>query len=413
MQNTQNTTVMLRKKNMLEILKIVRNNPMISRPEIAKKARLTSVTVSTLIAELMDRNIVIEGGLADSQGGRKAQLYHFNKDAGKIIGINMRIGFVTVELYDLVGNRIATGESFFLDDKQKVEETTDRMVDAVHKILSANALKAEDILGIGVTMPGRVDHERGIVYHLPNLRQWHDVPLKEWLENALNIQTFIDRDTNSNVMYLKWEGVLEECSDLVYLSIDEGIGSGVLIDDAVYHGSHGLAGEVGHMTVEPDGPLCNCGNRGCIEVFTSNQAIVKYYRDELAKSGKGTEECDRILGNHSAENKLVVEMAKMAEAGDREADNAFHHAVKYLKALIINIINTYDVSMVVVECSWMKEAKRYFNEMVSGVYDRVQLIKRSDIKIVLNQVAEVFSKSPYIVVIERLFTDLDDNILIH
>jgi len=405
------TTASLKKRNLLNILKIIRNNPRISRPEIVNEAKLSGSTVSTLIAELLRNNLIIEEGLADSSGGRKALLYSFNKDMARILSINMLMGSITIELFDMIGNGLSDRIELIFDSNQNVEKTLYTLIDAIKKFLEKNNLTPRDILGIGMSVPGRVDHELGIIHNLPNLKQWKDVPVKKIIESEIGIPFILDRDTNTNILYLAWNEFTDKKSKSVYASIVEGIGTGVIIDDNVYHGSHGLAGEMGHTTVVHSGLPCNCGNKGCVELYVSNRAIIKSYLDNLKSVNNDTTECDEVLGIQSAENKYIIKMAQKALTGDLEADSAFLQAVEYLKSFFVNIINTFDPQLLIIDCPWMKIKRDYFNETVSGVFDRINSIGRNDISIVLNHTPDIFSKSPYILVIEHMFSDLENNTL--
>lgn len=405
------TTAALRNKNVLKIMKVVRKNPRISRPDIARELKLSGATVNALIAELVKRNIVIEEGLADSDVGRKAFLYSFNKDFSHIISINMLMGRISIELYDMIGNRLSFGKDLLFDDGQKVEKTLYSLTDAISGLLSENHVPAKSVLGIGMSVPGRVDHELGVICSLPNLRQWKNVPVKSLIEAELGIPLILDRDTNANILYLKWDEFSEEKSNMIYASIVEGIGTGVIIDDAVYHGGHGLAGETGHTTIVHDGRMCNCGNRGCVESYVSNKAIIGSYFNELKAVGKDTAECEAVLGNRLEENKYILTMAKRAIDDDSHADVSFFQAVDYLKTFFVNIINSFDPELLIIDCPWMKVNREYFNELVSGVFERVGLVGRNDIHIILNQTPDIFSKSPYILVIESLFTNISNSSL--
>lgn len=407
-----NTTADLRKRNMLEILKVVRSNPLISRPEIAKIANLTSVTVSTLISELLKRNIVIEQGEADSTGGRKAMVYSFNQNSKYIIGVNIQIEMISVDLFDLSGLRVHKGARIKVEKMQSAEQTIYLMINEIKELMYLTENTPKKILAVGVTLPGVVDYKTGIAHKIANLGKWNDVPIKERFEDELELPVYVESDTNSHLAYLKWADTLDINGNASYLLIGDGIGGSVMIDGAIYHGEHGLAGEVGHITLEIDGPPCSCGNRGCFEVLASNSAIIRYYANEMAKAGKDTAHIDLILGNRLAENDFILEMAKKAEDNDREADLAFKKASKYIRVCLSNMINTFDSSLLIIECKWMREARKYFNEIVSGVFDINKLVRRNDVKIVLNPVEDIQRVSTYVVVIDKLFTDLDDNALI-
>ena len=404
------TTANLRRNNMLEILKVIKKNRLISRPEIAQQTKLTSVTVNTLIGELMKNRIVIEEGFANSIGGRKAVVYRFNASAYYIIGVNMKINLVTIDLFDLDATKVTKGRVIHLKEGESVENVISDIIQSIQEIIKDSQEQFRDIIGIGVTVPGRVDYENGVVCHLTNLKNWVNIPLRNIIERAVNIPTFIERDTNSHISYLKWLDITENKSNVVYCSIGEGIGAAILIDNSVYHGVNGLAGEVGHTTLEPDGPPCNCGNFGCVEVLTSNKAILNYYKELVDIQSRNA--IDDMLQNGHDEVECVRMLTQLALNGDAAADAAFTKASKYVSACIGNIINTYNPSLIILECKWIKEVRKYFNDITSRVFERNSLLDRNDVKIILNPVEDIFSPASSTIVLEYLFSDVDNNRLI-
>jgi predicted NBD/HSP70 family sugar kinase len=395
---------------MLEILKAIKKNRLISRPEIAQQTRLTSVTVNTLICELMKNRIVTEEGFANSVGGRKAVVYRFNASAYYIIGVSMQIKAVTIDLFDLDATKVMKGRTVHLEEGESVENIISDIIQSIQELIHNSQGQFHDIIGIGVTVPGRVDYENGVISHLTNLKGWVNIPLRDIIEREVNIPTFIERDSNSHISYLKWIDVTENRSNVVYCGIGEGIGAAVLINNSVYHGDTGLAGEVGHTTLELDGPPCNCGNFGCVEALASNKAILNYYKDLVDAQRRSA--VDDLLQKEHDENACIPMLTQLALNGDEAADAAFSKAAKYLCACIGNIINTYNPSLIILECKWMKEARKYFNDITSKVFERNSLLDRNDVKIILNPVEDIFSRASSTIVLEHLFSDVDNNRLI-
>lgn len=415
MESKMNSTAMMRKKNLLKIIEVVLGNPYLSRPEIARMVGLTGMTVNTLVAELERRNIVVQKGLQDSKGGRKALLYNINCKSKTIVGVTLQIEQATVDIFDLCGRKTAEGIVLPLHAGEQIERDLSRIVAAIRKITSGSTGNREDILGVGMAVPGRVDCRNGIVYNLTNMPRWRNVPLKEMLEKELGMPVFVERDTYAHLRHLRLSAQAEDRGDvpnMVYLAIDEGIGAGVILDNRVYHGSHGLAGEVGHISLDPDGPPCNCGNRGCTEVYASHDAIIRNYARNLKKMSLEDAEVGNVLGRRSLENKFILDLARKAADGDAAADHAFQVAVRYLAACIINIINMYDPSLIVIECKWMRMARKYFHMVVSSVFQGCRLFNRNDVEIVLNPVEDIFESSSYAVVMDRMLTEPDGNALI-
>lgn len=406
------TTAMLRKNNMLEILKEIKKNRVITKTEIAHQTKLTTVTVSTLVDGLVRKNIVIEEGYGNSIGGRKPVLYRFNNAAYNIIGINMKLNMITVDLFDMGANKVFNGAVIHFKEDQSVENTISVIVRNIHKMIADLKLEPHNIIGIGITLPGRIDYERGLVCHLTNVRNWVNIPLKSIIESETGIPAYIERDTNSHLAYLKWLDITENRQNVVYCTIGEGIGSAVLIDGSVYHGEHGLAGEIGHTTLDPEGPHCNCGNNGCVEVFTSNKAIIGYYLDFAKEAETPDHELTEMLKGEYDESELVDTLAMRALEGNEAAGKAFSKVSKYICSLVVNIINSYNPSMIILECGWMKIARTYFNGIVTRVFERTTLLDRNDMKIILNPVDDIFGQASSTIVLEQLFSDVDNNRLI-
>lgn len=405
------TTANLRKGNLLEILRVIRMHKRITRPEIAKKTKLTSVTVSTLITELVARNIVLEEGFADSRGGRKAVVYKFNNNAYNIIGVNLSLNRLTIDIYDLEGAKIAEGISTASHIGQTVENTVSIIVKGINTIIKDTKKKKSEIIGIGVLVPGRVDYDNGIVVYLPNISNWINIPLKNMIESEVGIPTLVERDTNSHILYLGLQGISDQYTNVVYCSFSEGIGAAVQIEGTVFRGDHGLAGEVGHTIIEPDGPLCSCGNHGCVESLASCRAIGNYYVEELEKNGRDTAEVLELI-NTLPEMEWAEQLAVRANEGDEAADRAFTIATKYLCICTHNIINSYDPEQIIIECKWMRIARKYFNQLVSSIFDSHSTMDRNDVKIILNPVDDIFAVATFAVVIESLMHSPVNNRLI-
>jgi predicted NBD/HSP70 family sugar kinase len=398
---------------MLEILKIIKKNRIVSRPEIALQTKLTSVTVSTLIGELMKNNIVVEEGFANSIGGRKAALYRFNESAYYIIGVNMRLSNVSIDLYDLGAKMVHRGAVIHMKEGQSVENIISAIIRGIHKLIADTKDKYPETIGIGVTVPGRVDFEHGLICHLTNLKDWVNIPLKDILEAETGIRTYIERDTNSHISYLKWLDVTENRSNVVYCEVGDGIGAAVMIDGSVYRGEHGLAGEVGHTIVDLDGPLCNCGNHGCVEVFSSNKAITdQYLKNYKELNGREDEELVAQLSGDYDDNEVIDMLAHRALAGDAAADKAFTRACRYVFACMVGVVNTYNPSLIIIESQWMRTARRYFTDLVTKVFESNRLLDRKDIKIILNPVDDIYSQGCSTIILEQLFSDIDNNRLI-
>lgn len=253
------------------ILNKIRTASPISRAQIAKETTLTPPTVSSIVKELIEQGIVSESSLGESQGGRKPTMLLINSSAFYVIGVDAGPETVECILTDLSGrvmertvNNISipiTNEHFLSILKQGIQH-----------ILEVSRLLEEHILGIGVAMHGVVDVETGTSLIAPNLNLT-DIPIRSEIEKAFGLQVKVENDARAMALGEYWFGGHGELDSMAAVNIGRGVGAGIVIEGKLYHGAQDLAGEFGHMTIDINGEVCTCGNRGCLQTFATGPAI--------------------------------------------------------------------------------------------------------------------------------------------
>lgn len=199
------------------------------------------------------------------------------------------------------------------------------------------------IKAVGCSVPGPLDSERGIVIFSPNLA-WHDVPFVKMLHEYLSVPIVIDDDARCAVLGEARKGAAQGARNIVFVTFSTGIGSGVIIDGQIYRGSHGAAGEVGHMTLEPNGPLCACGNRGCFEALASGSAIAAQAQ-QAVKHGAATALADVVVQPNELTAEQVMQAAVM---GDAVAIRIVETAGVYAGIGLAAVASAFDPDMIVV-----------------------------------------------------------------
>ena len=217
------------------------------------------------------------------------------------------------------------------------EHVITRIVATVNEVLKLSGFSGKPgCLAIGA--PGPLDPRRGFVYQAPNLG-WRDVPLKPLLEEALHIPVVVGNDANLAALGEHVFGAVRGVDDMIYVTVSTGIGGGLILGGKLYHGASSGAGEIGHMTVEPDGPVCSCGNRGCLEALASGTAMAKRARQLVeAGSGRGI----FMLAGGAMENITARVVSRAAAGGDEEALGILAGAGRALGiglACVINLLN--------------------------------------------------------------------------
>lgn len=220
------------------------------------------------------------------------------------------------------------------------EHVIRRIVRTVEQVQIKAGLRGK-VNALGIGAPGPLDPVRGIVYQAPNLG-WRDLPLKKILEDKTQIPAAIDNDANLAALGEHVFGAGRGVEDMVYVTVSTGIGGGLILGGKLYYGTGFGAGELGHMTVEPDGPKCRCGNRGCLEALASGTAMARQ-ADEFIEQGRGR----GILKIAGEKNKVSSQIvAQAAAAGDQEALDILTAAGRYLGIALANIINILNPTLI-------------------------------------------------------------------
>ncbi|MNI03765.1 N-acetylglucosamine repressor [compost metagenome] len=312
---------LIKKMNKTIVLDTIRHRQPLSRADISAEIGLNKATVSSLVAELIDSHLVTEIGPGESSGGRKPTLLLFNKQAGFAIGIDIRVNDLLAVLVDLEGN-VVREKSVPLEDF-----APDNVVDQIRKTIRQLSRKLPEspygIVGIGIGVPGLVD-EKSHVVSAPNLG-WNQIDLLDFLISEFGNNIHIDNEANAGAIGEKLFGVGIDSQNLVYLSIGVGIGAGIIVGGELYRGASNFSGEVGHMTIAEDGPLCRCGNRGCWETLASEKALLDQAAQEWPEA--------------SAELEDILEVARSGNPKAIELINRFGSQLGVGLANLVNILN--------------------------------------------------------------------------
>ena len=231
---------------------------------------------------------------------------------------------------------------------------------------------------LGIGAPGPLDAATGLVYFAPNLN-WHNVQLKDLLEAALGLPVLVDNDANLAALGEQVYGAGRGTRDMVYITVSTGVGGGLILDGQIYHGTGGAAGEVGHITVDPHGPVCSCGNQGCLEAVASGTAMARVAR-ELVAGGGGLGILDAAGGDPGEITAITV--AAAADAGDPEAKAILAEAGRFLGIGVASVINLLNPELVVLGGGAMKAGPPLWEAMEAEVQRRALAASLNRVRIV-------------------------------
>ena len=253
------------------------------------------------------------------------------------------------------------------------------LVDMSREAMACASLSPANVGGIGVSCGGPLDTETGVVYAPPNLPGWDEVPLKSWLETALSLPVLIENDANAGAL-AEWSfGAGRGFRHMVYMTMSTGIGGGIILDGKLYRGPNDTAGEVGHMTIVEDGPVCGCGKRGCLESLCSGPSIARRARQKARSMPRS-----RMIEMAGGDVDLITSETVMeaARGNDRPALEVVDETARHMATGLGNIVNILNPEIIVIGTILVKAGdlllepiRDYLRrETWSRVYDTVQVV---------------------------------------
>lgn len=328
---------LIRQINLSVILQHLRESASISRATLAKITGLNKTTVSSLVSELIENQFVREDGLESGAVGRRATLLRLNPAAGCIISGEIGVDFISVIAADFAAK-------VFWRDQTKIDPAMDQ--DAIAEQFAALLRQALDqglsscrvLLGVAVGLPGLVDLASGMLLFAPNLG-WKDVPVRTILQQKFDAPVYVDNEANLAALGEHYFGAAQGYQEVLYISAGVGLGGGVVHNGQMCRGVTGMAGELGHMTMDPGGELCSCGNRGCWETQVSQQALFRWVRRAI-DAGRTSRLSQAVNGDFSRLTvPIIADAARAGDAVAREALDAIGHSLGIGIASLVNALN--------------------------------------------------------------------------
>ncbi|WP_370068682.1 ROK family protein [Streptacidiphilus sp. MAP5-3] len=339
----------LHRANLERVLRAVRMAGSLTQAEIARSTGLSAATVSNIVRELSEAGTVVV--TPTSSGGRRARSVSLSADAGIVVGVDFGHSHLRVAIGNLA-HRVLAEESEPLDTDASAEQGFGRTEQLVARLLEQTGFAPEKVIGVGLGVPGPIDVETGALGSTSILPGWSGISPAKELSARLGMAVRVDNDANLGALgELVW-GAGRGLSDLAYIKVASGVGAGLVIAGQIYRGPGGTAGEIGHITLDEAGPVCRCGNRGCLETFVGARHILGLLQQshgqdlsipkvvELAQ--RGDLGCRRVLADAGRQigsgvatmcnllnPRRVILGGDLAEAGDLVLDPIRESVARY------------------------------------------------------------------------------------
>lgn len=330
-----NNTSDLTEMNRSAIVRILQQREICTRAEIAKLMGLTQASITKLVAYLIDMGIVSEVGIVKGNGNRRSIGLRLNAEKNLVIGIKFSRHVFAMGVFDISGKVYEHKETEFSSDDSPADVIT-QMKKQVSELLE----KYLKVVAIGLALPGPYLRKVGQIAMVTRMPGWQEVNFIDEFREAFNKPVFIEQDANAGALAEWWFGNHgRPLNSLAYFLVGEGVGSGIVDHDRLLLGNLGVAGEIGHISIDYNGPACGCGNRGCLELYCSTSALLARAEKEMPelfgeKYDNRFEICENIFG--------------AAKKGDEKAKKLVEEIARYIGYGCVTLINAYDPEVIVI-----------------------------------------------------------------
>ncbi len=339
------------------VLKTIYDEGPISRADIARVTRLTRATISSVVADLIESELVEEAGLGEIAIGKPPTLISLAKDARHVIGIDLGNSEFRGAVVNLQGD-----VRHHLKLPINNHDAQSALALVYHLIETLIATTNKPILGIGIGTPGLIDSDQGIVKQAVNLN-WENLPLRQLLEDRFNVPVYVANDSNTAVMAEYIFGTAQN-KNLIVVKAGHGIGAGLLLNGQLFYGDDFSAGEIGHIAIIPNGQTCSCGNVGCLETVASSRALIQQVKEVAAHNSEASLH-QAVVNKQTITTDMIFDAF---EAGDSTIVTIIEQIGRYLGMAIANLIGTLDTHHILIAGS----LSRFGNTLLEPIQQEIQ-----------------------------------------
>ena len=351
------------------MLDAIRRAGTIARIDLAQKAELSQASVTTLTAEMLRMGLIEECARAetgDSRRGRPRVDLKLRGAAHVVAGVKFANQSVSVVLSDFEGQILAKLNTSLQQTVFSPTTLAAQIKSAVAATAQSAGLSMGDISAVGVGIAGTVDAPAGTVHWSPSLDQ-RNVPLREVAAAALNLPVFVDNDANLVAMAEQYFGEGRNVTDYLVITIESGVGMGIVLNNELYRGARGCGAEFGHTKVQLDGALCRCGQRGCLEAYVADYALLR--------------EAQVAQGLHSNVDTLL----QAARDGDPMAQSIVHRASRMFAMGLANLVNIFDPQLIILAGERMSMDHLYAEEVIGSIRQSIVQVDLAPPQIKIHQ----------------------------
>ena len=340
--------------------------------------------ISAEVGQLLEAGLLAEEGFANSEGGRRSSLLVIPYSAGFIVGIDIGATSIEVALTTL-GSELVAQKSELADVRDGPRPVIDRVKALLAELLEQNGARSQDVLAIGVGVPGPVEQASGLLTVPPIMPGWDRFSVRETFAGEYAAPVFLENDANVMALGEHWGGVAKGVDDMIFVKIGTGIGSGIIVGGRLHRGAQGCAGDFGHICVDPEGPLCLCGNVGCLEAMAAAPAIV-LEAEKCAREG----EAPLLTAVLQERGELSMkDVGEAARRGDYCALTTIRMSGRLIGQTLASVVNVLNPSMIVIGGGVSRLGHALLAEVRSAIYQRSLPLATRNLPIVMSELDDV------------------------
>jgi len=307
-----------------------------SRYDLSKELGFSPAITGMLVGDLLENGFLREAGYAGSTGGRPGMLLELSGNCCVALGLDFEATRLTCVAVNFRGELLCTRQRA-LTDQSRPDEILRNMEELARETLDALPASSGRFLGMGVALPGLASYRRGVAISCTLFRDWRDIPVRETLSERLGAPVYVEKNKHTAALAERWFGNAGEVGNFVCLVVRSGLGIGVFVDGHLLKGENENAGEIGHIAVAPDGPVCSCGATGCLGTFLSSRAVLDRARAVLQSE---------VRAEHLPAS--LDDLIALATNGSEPARELFRETGRYLGIAVANVINIFNPALVVI-----------------------------------------------------------------
>ena len=361
---------LMKKINKNIVLNIIRNQEPISRAKLSRITKISRPTMSNIVRFLQKEKLIKKAGIGEAtrEGGKRSVLYKFNKDYGYVIGLQVRKNEIITILTNY-NAEIISKKVIKIGSRISLKRVIGLLFKSIDYVIRESKKDIKNIKGIGIGLNGIVDYREGVLKFTTNFPQWgKDINIVKMVGNRYGIKTYIDNNCRMLVSAEKIFGLGKDYNNIIAIDTEEGIGSGIIIGGDIYRGSDFLAGEIGHNIINPNGPKCACGKRGCAEVMISTHALIENVIIGL-DNNKSSCLYKKYKGNILKLTLGDIFLAYIEK--DPLVEKVMDKIVYWFALLIANIVLNYNPEIIIIQGDYTGATDKFTNSIKKKLQNNI------------------------------------------